>query len=495
MSPNHTPPIQTAGPLFEAVQTSHIFPDSKTFPDSTARCDPDEIAAAFQTTLEQFVRQHFDLPPNASPATPPPASNMEAHIDNLWPLLRRPADKPDDHSTLIPLPYPYIVPGGRFGEVYYWDSYFTCEGLAAAGYLDLVESMIRNFAYLVEQVGHIPNGNRAYYLSRSHPPYFGNMLALLARHKGTNAILPYLPSLENEYRYWMDGQHRITFKRSAVAEKHIVALDGETVLNRYWDALNQPRPEAFWQDAELLQQTAINPELCRDLRSAAESGWDFSSRWLGPDRKLESIQTTQIIPLDLNCLLYQMEVQLSEWLRLMNAPYADDYISAAERRRAAIQRLFWDAKRGWFFDYCWRTGKQTEIWSLAAAYPLYCRAASDEQAARAAETLAGKFLQPGGLVTSLHETGQQWDWPNGWAPLQWIAIQGLRNYGHETLAREIASRFVALAERVYRSTGKMMEKYNVCNLDTPAGGGEYPNQDGFGWTNGVVKALLMWLNP
>ncbi len=496
MTPPAELPIQTTGPLFEAVQASRIFPDAKTFPDCTARRDPAEIAAAFHTTLEKFVHQHFDLPPSASPAAPPPAASMAAHIDNLWPLLRRPADGQDDRSSLIPLPYPYIVPGGRFGEIYYWDSYFTCEGLAAAGHLDLVESMVRNFAYLVEQIGHIPNGNRSYYLSRSQAPFFCNLLALLARAKGPNAILPYLPSLENEYRFWMDGQQRMAFKRSALAEKRVVIVDGETLVNRYWDVQNQPRPEAFWQDSELFQQVGPerNPELYRDLRAAAESGWDFSSRWLGPDRKLSGIQATQIVPLDLNCLLYQMEVQLGEWLRLLNAPDAEDYAAAAERRRAAIQRLFWDAKRGWFFDYAWRTGKQTDVWSLAAAYPLFCRAVSQEQANRVAETLAAKFLQPGGLVTSLHETGQQWDWPNGWAPLQWVAIQGLRAYGHEALARQIATRFVALADKVYQSTGKMMEKYNVCNLDTPAGGGEYPNQDGFGWTNGVVRALLPWLN-
>jgi alpha,alpha-trehalase len=489
-------PVQNSGPLFEAVQASRIFPDSKTFPDSTARRDPEEIKAAFRTMLEKFVRQHFDLPVSITAATPPPAASMETHIDNLWPLLRRPADKPDHRSTLIPLPYPYVVPGGRFGEIYYWDSYFTCEGLAASGHLDLVESMIRNFAYLVEQVGHIPNGNRAYYLSRSQAPFFGNMLALLARYKGTNAILPYLPSLENEYRFWMDGQHHLAYKRSAVAEKRVVIVDGETLLNRYWDEQNQPRPEAFWQDSDLFQRAGANrnPDLYRDLRAAAESGWDFSSRWYGSENSLESTQATQIIPVDLNCLLYQVEVQLSEWLCLMNAPYADEYAAAAERRRAAIQRLCWNAGRGWFFDYSWRTGKQTDVWSLAGMYPLFCKAATNEQAGRVAEIVAAKFLQPGGVVTTLRETGQQWDWPNGWAPLQWIAIQGLRNYGHETLAREIATRFVNLAEKVYRSTGKMMEKYNVCDLDTPAGGGEYPNQDGFGWTNGVVKVLLHWLN-
>lgn len=461
-------PIQSSGALFQAVQLSGVFRDSKTFLDAQALNPPEEIEAAFRALLDDFVRENFRVPGEQEAAAIEKSASLAGHIDSLWKLLERPpAEKASLHSTLIALPYPYVVPGGRFREIYYWDSYFTCEGLAASGRLDLVEAMIQNFAWLIEQFGFIPNGNRTYYLSRSQPPFFWKMLQLLERERGPQSIEAFLPALKAEYRFWEQRQV------------------GDTGLARFWDAHNTPREESFREDVELYEQAAADRQggIYRDLRAAAESGWDFSSRWLADGRTLESIHTTDLLPVDLNCLLYGMEQQMAGWL-------GGEYQSAAEARKQAVQSYCWNEAQGWFFDYDWRTGQQTDSWSLAGIYPLYCGLANPAQAQAVARNIEQKFLRPGGLVTTLQETGQQWDSPNGWAPLQWIAVEGLRRYGHEALAQEIARRFVALAEKVYRSTGKMMEKYNVCDLGLEAGGGEYPLQDGFGWTNGVVRKFL-----
>lgn len=495
--------IQSAGPLFEAVQRARVFPDSKSFPDCEPKADPAEIERRFRELLAQFVHEHFVVPAGHA-AEPLPAAPLVAHIDRLWGALTRQDGPQPPHSTRLALPHPYVVPGGRFRESYYWDSYFTALGLAAAGRVDLVEAAARNFADLIDRYGHIPNGNRSYFLSRSQPPFFCQLLQLLEREQGAAAITPLIGHLEREYAFWMgerplpgdaEPYGRSVLRPSASPPqpiRHTVRLGPDEILNRYWDERNAPREEAHDKDLETWEHAAPErqPRLFRDLRAGAESGWDFSSRWFGPEGGLPSTRTTAIIPVDLNCLLYEIESRLAAWLGPADADRARAYAAAATQRAAAIQRRCWSGSDGWFFDYDWEQGAQTPAWTLAGVYPLYVGIASAEQAGQVAAHLRAKFLQPGGLVTTLQPSPEQWDWPNGWAPLQWVAIAGLRRYGHHDLAQQIADRFVGLVEQVYRRTGKLMEKYNVCDPALDAGGGEYDLQDGFGWTNGVVRALL-----
>lgn len=488
--------IQPDSPLFQAVQLTHIFSDSKTFPDCLPKKDSAELELEFKELLEKFVSDSFNLPEIAGQTDEiSQAASMAQHIDRLWPLLRR---EPDENvpaaSTLIALPYPYIVPGGRFREIYYWDSYFTAEGVVLSDQADLLEMMIKNFAYLIEQYGHIPNGNRTYFLSRSQPPFFCLLLQLLEHTQGIDAIMPYLPALEKEYAYWMDRSASNSLNQP-MADKKTVRVEADVILNRYYDAKNEPRAESFREDVQLFWQAPDHhrADLYRNLRSAAESGWDFSSRWFGETGDMSSIRTTEIIPVDLNCLLFNMETNLARWLTPQKPSLASMYAQAAVQRQAAIIKYCWNEEQGWFFDYSWSEKTQSKSWSLAGAYPLFCRVATPEQANQAAQQIKTRFLKPGGVVSTLTETSEQWDYPNGWAPLQWVTVQGLLAYQHDELAKEIAQRFVALAEKVYQRTGKMMEKYNVCDLSLDAGGGEYALQDGFGWTNGVVKAFMALL--
>ena len=205
-------------------------------------------------------------------------------------------------------------------------------------------------------------------------------------------------------------------------------------------------------------------------------------------------KTTNIIPVDLNCLLYELEKNMAKAFAVnKDNKNATLFQQKAANRKAMIQKLFWNNANGFFTDYNMDKNSLEKENTLAGLFPLFCKLATTEQAGAAVKMVQKTFIQPGGVVTTTQQTGQQWDAPNGWAPLQWITIMGLNKYGYTAEAKDIAKRWLALNEKVYAQTGKLMEKYNVMDLNLPAGGGEYPSQDGFGWTNGVYLALDAWL--
>ena len=496
--------LPSLSPLYENIQISGIFPDSKFFPDCRPRSEPAKILEACELAqnqpgfdLKNFVETHFEFP--ETPDTHYESANkpIREHLDKLWDVLLR---KPNSsiitpNSSLIALPHPYIVPGGRFREVYYWDSYFTMLGLQVSGRTEVIQHMVDNFAYQIETFGHIPNGNRSYYLSRSQPPFFSLMVSFLAEIKGEATLLHYRRALEKEYAFWMDGENemgaQLEGRPLVEARRRIVKLTDGSILNRYWDDDPSPRPEAYIEDLHTAQQSSRpTAETYRHLRAAAESGWDFSSRWLSDEHKLASIRTCDLLPIDLNCLLYFLEKTLVHTYRqLPDHTPVEVFKDRARLRKAAIMNHCWDASQGFFFDFNHIEDQRTNSVTLAAVFPLFFQMADAEQAAGVAKMIAEKFLCPGGLITTLSHSGQQWDAPNGWAPLQWMAYKGLTNYGHTELAEKIRQNWLSLGEKTYKKTGKMMEKYNVENPDAPGGGGEYPNQDGFGWTNGVYLKM------
>jgi len=496
-------PSRDLGPLFADVQLAGLFDDSKTFADAEPLAPPAAIAAGYARArgdsgfdLRAFVASRFALPrPPESSYRADSSVPMEEHVRALWPVLTRapPASGPARWSSLIPLPHPYVVPGGRFREVYYWDSYFTMLGLVADGRLDLVRDMLDNFAWLVGRFGHVPNGNRTYYLSRSQPPFLAAMVGLLAAATDTAHALAYLPALETERAFWMDGAGAVA---PGGAYRRVVRLPDGWTLNRYWDDRADPRPEAYRRDRELAQALPAERReaLYRNVRATAESGWDFSSRWMRDPGDLRTLETTDLVPVDLNSLLWYEE-RLIAALRAFRALPGDAaaarrFERAAEERRRALLAAAYDSAGGFFYDVRWRTGARVaDRPTLAAAVPLYFGLATSEQGRAVAERLERDFLRPGGLVTTLVASGQQWDAPNGWAPLEWMAGEGARRYGRADLADTVRARWLALNRRTYGETGRMMEKYDVVDLTRRAGGGEYPAQDGFGWTNGVALAM------
>ena len=488
--------IFNLNPLFEDVQMNHILPDGKTFVDCIPKYPVEEINKRYleqkdvqDFDLKNFVLSHFDLPVSNTIGYKSDTSKpVTDNIESLWTVLTRQPD--NTNGSLIPLPHSYIVPGGRFGEIYYWDSYFTMLGLKASGKHEMLENMVNNFSYLIDKIGYIPNGNRTYYIGRSQPPFYSLMVKLLASIKEEDILPTYLPQLETEYQFWMKGAEELNEKK--IALHRTVRMPDGSILNRYWDENDTARPESYREDVELAHQSGQEAKsIYRHLRAGAESGWDFSSRWFKDSTSFSTIHTTEIVPVDLNCLLLHLEKTIAEAYQLAgNNESTKKYNVLAEKRKSAIQQYCWNQEYGFYLDYDFIEGKQKQTLSLAASFPLFFKIADDKQAKLVANMIKEKFIMPGGAVTTLTTTGQQWDAPNGWAPLQWVTVVGLENYHHNELATDIAAKWIKLNTGVFHRTGKLMEKYNVVDTNLEAGGGEYPGQDGFGWTNGVLLALI-----
>jgi alpha,alpha-trehalase len=500
-----TPPDKIYGKLFADVQMNRVFADGKTFVDCIPKRKPADIVADYEATkgttgfdLKKFVADNFDLPAGPTDAYKTNTSeDIVTHVKNLWAVLKRNPDKQVEGSSLLPLPYPYIVPGGRFREVYYWDSYFTMLGLKESGEIGMIDNMIKDFAWLIDNYGHIPNGTRTYYLGRSQPPFFSVMVELLASAEGDSVYQEFLPEMEKEYAFWMDGADKV---KPGQAYRRVVKLKEGEILNRYWDDAMVPRQESWREDILTAGKSGRNKiEMYTHLRAAAESGIDFSSRWLADGKTLTTIRTTDYIPVDLNALLYHLEMSISK-AKLM---YKDDSASAEYRKRAQkramlIDKYCWNEGITYYVDYNFRTKKQSRNINPAGMYP-FCFISEHPDymsflGAKVAGVIREKLLKPGGVVTTEFATGQQWDAPNGWAPLEWMTIWGLDRCGQQELAADIAGRWVRLNIKVYKETGKLMEKYNVVDINKDAGGGEYPGQDGFGWTNGVLLRLIRQYN-
>lgn len=490
-------PDELLGDLFNEVQKQRVFADGKTFVDLVPRRRAKEIVKEYRLmrndpdfNLAHFVERHFYefAPYKDNQYIMSPNRSPRQHVSELWDQLTRRNRK--NRGSLLALPYKYVVPGGRFSEQFYWDTYFIMLGLAADNKWGLINGMIKNYAYMISQYGFIPTANRTYFLSRSQPPFFAKMLQLLAKNQGESVLVEYLPYMISEYNFWMKGQSKLTKINNKVG-RVVMMPDGE-ILNRYFDNKNTPRPESQLEDIETAGESNGESldKVYLDLRAGAESGWDFSSRWFSDPQNIHTIETTDIVPIDLNCLLYDLELEIAKAYKIIKqTKLARRYEKAAEKRKQAMQKYFWDDQTEFFYDYNLRKNGLNNSKTLAACFMLYSRVATAEQAELVAETLNKEFLFEGGLTTTLVENGQQWDAPNGWAPLNWVAIQGLRNYHLLELADKIKYAWMNSIEFVFSTEHKMVEKYAVYGDSRLGGGGEYALQDGFGWTNGVYAAL------
>lgn len=505
-----TPPPDALTPadryeeLFVEVQRQRVFPDSKTFVDCAPRHAPEEILAAFRAQrhapgfdLTAFVHANFLAPRPAHHAfVPEPGRDLLTHIEALWPHLTRAPQHHPPRGSLLQLPHRYVVPGGRFVELYYWDSFFTMLGLPG-GHGSVVEEMTENFAYLIDTYGHVPNGTRTYYLSRSHPPVFA-LMTRLCQARGGHDACDYLPQLRREHAFWMEGEDHL---QPGEAHRRVVRLPGGELLNRYWDDRCTPREESWREDVATASQSGRPAEeTFRHLRAAAESGWDFSTRWLAedasgrPSTQLATIRTTDIVPVDLNALLYVLETHIADLSeRQGDGATASAFRRRAQDRAAAMQRTQWDSVQGIWVDHDRMQGRRRHAFTAAALMPLYCGVGDPAQHRSLAQAVRTRMLAPGGLATTGCASGEQWDRPNGWAPLQWLAVEGFARCGETALAEQIRERWLKTVRTVYAREGRLVEKYALrhgTDAPTGGGGGEYPLQDGFGWTNGVVACWL-----
>lgn len=522
-----------------ALQTyGHKGFDAKLFVDMSLRENLSETVEAFnklprivngsilKSDLDGFIGSYLSSPdkdlvyvePMDFVAEPegflPKVKNSEVRawaleVHALWKnLSRKVADhvleKPELY-TLLPLKNPVIIPGSRFKEVYYWDSYWVIRGLLAGKMYETAKGIVTNLVSLIDQFGYVLNGARAYYSNRSQPPVLATMIVGIFNQTGDlNLVRRSLPALLKENHFWNSGIHKVTIQ-DAQGSNHS--------LSRYYAMWNKPRPESSTIDSEtasVLPNICEKRELYRELASAAESGWDFSSRWMSNGSDLTTTSTTSILPVDLNAFLLKMERDIAFLANLVGeSSTASHFTEAAQNRQKAINCIFWNAEMGQWLDY-WLTNSDTSEdiykWedlhqnkkSFASNFvPLWTEISCSDNNITTQKVvqslMSSGLLQPAGIAMTLSNTGQQWDFPNGWPPLQHIIIEGLLRSGLEearTLAKDIAIRWLRTNYVTYKKTGAMYEKYDVTKCGAYGGGGEYMSQTGFGWSNGVVLALL-----
>ncbi len=403
---------------------------------------------------------------------------------------------------LLYLPNPYVVPGGRFNEMYGWDSYFIQVGLLRDGELELAKNMADNFLYEIEHYGTILNANRTYYLTRSQPPFLTSMiLGVYEQTQDHDWLASTLPAIEKLYAFWTAAPH----------------LAGETGLSRYYDFGEGPAPEVVFDERDELGRThydrvaeyfrthevteydksvfydsarhELTPLFYKGDRSMRESGFDPSNKY-GPF----NADIIHYASVALNALLYKMEQEAAYiYETLGRSADATQWRRRAAHRQELVDRYLWDEEAGQYFDYNFQTERRRPYEFATTFYPLWVGLASPDQAARVAANLY-KFEAPGGILTSTHVSGSQWDAPFGWAPLQMIAAEGLARYGHHRAAERIAARWISLVTKEFNEHGVIVEKYDVVQRqsDVSAGirYGYSSNEIGFGWTNAVYLVLL-----
>lgn len=454
--------------------------------------EPDGRWPVYISAVENRATVEEQLHKEISPA--------ELRLIDLRALPAAPNQPP---PGLLYLPRPYVVPGGRFNEMYGWDSYFIVRGLLRDGLVTQARNVVDDFLYEVRNYGKVLNANRAYYLTRSQPPFLTGMIwAVYRRTHDRQWIENALPAIESYYRYW-------------TTEPHLTPSSG---LSRYFDTGEGPAPEviaserdpggethydrvrdyfrnhavtdydlSMYYDARTKQLT---PLFYKGDRAMRESGFDPSGRF-GPF----SVDIIHYNPVCLNSLLYLMETETAELMREVpaHADEAPKWQKRARDRAAAINKLMWNEHDGLYEDYDFLHGKTRHYPFLTTFYPLWAGVASAEQAAHVVRNLS-LFERPGGLQTSTADSGDQWDAPFGWAPLEWIAVEGLRKYGYRDDADRISEKFLSMIAEQYQRGGTILEKYDVVRrsseLNREIRFGYRTNEAGFGWTNAAFTNLL-----
>lgn len=442
-------------------------------------------------------------------------------IHSKWKSLLRQVDKSllcdGCESTLLDLPYPFLVPGGRFREYYYWDTFWILEGIYVSNMCSTAKSVIENTLWMAKRYGFVPNGSRTYYLNRSQPPMLPMMVDRYLEECGKDLKKPEaflkraIEALEREYGFWMD--RRAVRLRDCEGREH--------VLNRYSADMAAPRPESYLHDVKLAEPLSAESSkaLFHNIAATTESGWDFSGRWMnwsntgGEGRDefpgLDQSITSQILPVDLNAVLFRNELVISRiYGKLGDKAQEGKYAKLAEARAEAIEALLFSKELNMWKDFNYVTNKQTtdRPFYITDICPLwygpYKNLTHDQIAGMLESNKKILYEYPGGIPISESYTGQQWDFPNVWAPTQFLAVKLHLRLHKETsderhfkTAVEIAQKWVTTTYCGHRHYGYVFEKYNAKVVGQPGGGGEYIVQEGFGWSNGVILWMLKELGP
>nr|XP_018904596.1 PREDICTED: trehalase-like isoform X2 [Bemisia tabaci] len=524
--------VYCQGPLLYDYQFSGLFNDSKTFVDKRLLFPEEEIVRKYtalkksrggelsRAELESFLAENFADGNELIPFEPPDFTSepsvlgyiqdgqyrrFAAKLNEVWKTLARVVDRdvlenPRMHSLLY-VPNTVIIPGGRFTEVYYWDTYWIVKGLLLCDMFDTAKGVIDNIIYLVKKYGYMLNGSRNYYENRSQPPLLIPMVAAYYQLKQDEAwLLENLPVLELEFQFWMNNR-MINVKK-----------DGKTYRMAHYSVETcGPRPESFKEDFTLASNLTSDEErtnLYIELKTAAETGWDFSQRWTktppGQTESLLYLKTRSIIPVDLNAFLQLNAHYLSNWFFMAgDISKGEYYLQIAEELLTAIDEVMWREDLKSWFDWDNEDGQSRVDFYASNLTPLWTgsyRKAPQEMGKFAVEYLVsqGIISEDGiprylGIPTTLKNFGQQWEAPNMWPPLQMIGIQGLDNTLYpkaQQVAYRLGAKYLETNYVGFVRTGQMFEKYDMNQLGSIGGGGEYVPQTGFGWSNGACFEIL-----
>ncbi|CAH4036687.1 trehalase-like isoform X2 [Pieris brassicae] len=521
--------IYCHGPLLETVQMAGLYNDSKTFVDMKIKSSPKITMERFhemmnrtgsrptKADISEFVKANFDPegsefeewkptdwknnPAFLEKIKDPLLHQWASDLNKLWlELGRKMKDEVKQNQDLYSIIYvdnPFIVPGGRFREFYYWDSYWIIKGLLLSEMHSTARGMVSNFLDVVDRIGFIPNGGRIYYKMRSQPPLLIPMVKLIFDDSGDMEYLrQHIHTLDREFDYWVTN-HTVDFEH-----------DGQNYqLMRYTDMSQGPRPESYKEDidcAKHFDSPDKKEELYAELKAAAESGWDFSSRWFilnGTNKgNLTNLKTRSIIPVDLNAIMsWNAELMADFHSKLGNTAKADYYKDVHASLLQAIENVLWHEDVGAWLDFSLESRRRRDYFYPSNIAPLwtgcYDRARKEYYVNRVINYLDKVKVDifEGGIPTTFEHSGEQWDYPNAWPPLQYIFVVGLDNTGlpeAKRLANELATKWVRSNFEVWKVKTAMLEKYDATIFGGFGGGGEYVLQTGFGWTNGVVMSLL-----
>lgn len=498
------------------------------------RCDDPEFSDM------DFFMQYFTVPQlDKTSHSAEPGQTLDEYISTKLPDFMVSATNRGYFD--VTLPEDRAVAGvGRFGgQAYHWDSFLIAQGYAAEGRWDLIEKIVLNTEYEINKYGHPLNGSAEFYATRAQPDYFGHMVRMMADKVGPEALVRFLPALEKDHMgYWMDGIDELSAlpdDGEAHAHRTLVRMPDGSFLNRYWDDGEGPRLESYWEDVETAKaaiegltgeaRETKTRDVYKDLRAAAASGWDFSSRWFEDGSTLSTINTTKIAPIDLNSLLAYNEETLA--MSYMAAAELDaegynkdecleraaKYYEMSQQRIEAINTYLWDPTDEIYRDYNFVANRQTTIVSAAMTYPLYTGIAyGKEQVFGVARALKNDLLYSGGIiVTTTEDSEEQWDGgsregtrsKNVWAPPQYATVRGLADAARKLmtleteidveplfdLAEEARDNFIKGIQTAFDTNGSVPEKLRGDDPGTPATGGEYDLVSLLGMTVGTWRAL------
>ncbi|KRG00297.1 uncharacterized protein Dwil_GK23271, isoform C [Drosophila willistoni] len=518
--------IYCYGNLLHTIQMAKLYDDSKTFVDMKLIQSPaktleefDALMAAKNNTpskedLQTFVNTYFgekgtelelytptdwkEHPAFVDQITDPDLKQWGIDLNNIWKQLGRKM-KDDvknnpDYYSIIYVPNPVIIPGGRFIEFYYWDSYWIIRGLLYSEMYDTARGMIENFLSIVQRIGFIPNGGRVYYWGRSQMPLLTAMVKSYVDFTNDYVFaINALETLEHEFEYFINN--------------HTVQAKGHD-LYVYSDFSTGPRPESYSEDVEtarIFETEEAKEAFYSEIKSGAESGMDFSSRWFINENgtnvgNLSTIKTRSVVAVDLNALLHWNAKIIAEFhSKAGNTEKVTEYETKAQKIMEGIQAVLWNEEAGCWLDYDLINEKPRDYFVPTNLSPLWMNAYNISDTEKISASVL-KYIErnnldqfPGGVPNTLYNTGEQWDMPNVWAPMQYILVEGLSNLGTpaaKELSKKWAHRWVLSNFKAYSDTFNMYEKYNAEEYGGHGGGGEYGVQTGFGWSNGVI---IEWL--